>query len=263
VQRTKYSSIEPNGSFVGESYFIRGVNGHESTRMFLLPQLDPFCNDGSQPMRSSSGDGGKYLCLKDVGFNLQSSGNISDLSSSSKSDSSNSISTGIVNSGNSCLIYSIGSSNDFEFEKSAYSLTGCDIHTFDCTVGNATNKPPFVQFHPWCLGKGHMSLMQVMAALGHDTREISLLKMDCEGCEWSVFSHYRAFVSSGSIRPIRQLSFEVHFSTYAAAVLEQFFELFHWFYKSNYRVISWEPNGWRCTEYTLLLDERCSDRCLL
>ena len=109
--------------------------------------------------------------------------------------------------------------------------------------------------------------MKLVARPGHDKREISLLKMDCEGCEWSVFSHYRAFVSSGSMRPIRQLSFEVHFWSFAAGMqnllLQQFFDMFEWFYKSNYRVISWEPNGWGCTEYTLLLDERCSDACLL
>jgi hypothetical protein len=234
---------------------MKGVNGFERTRAFLLPQLDPFCNDGSQPVCSGSGDGGKYLCLNDVGSKFRSS------SSSSRSSNSNS------SSDNSCLIYSIGSSNDFEFEKSAYAATGCDIHTFDCTVANATNRPPFVQFHPWCLGKGHMSLMEVMVALGHDKREISLLKMDCEGCEWSVFSHYRAFVSSGSMRPIRQLSFEVHFWSFAAGMqnllLQQFFDMFEWFYKSNHRVISWEPNNWICTEYTLLLDERCSDASLL
>ena len=106
-----------------------------------------------------------------------------------------------------------------------------------------------------------MSLMEVIVALGHDNRDISLLKMDCEGCEWAVFSHYRAFVSSGSLRRIRQLSFELHVSSFAAGVLQQFLDMFQWFYASNYRVISWEPNGWGCTEYSLLLDERCGDVC--
>jgi len=129
--------------------------------------------------------------------------------------------------------YSIGSDNNFDFEKSAYAATGCDIHTFDCIAVNATNKPSFVQFHPWCLGRGFMSLMDVMVALGHDNREISVLKMDCEGCEWSVLSHYRAFVSSGSMRRIRQLSLELHVSSFAAGVLHQFLDTFQWFYSSG------------------------------
>jgi hypothetical protein len=255
IEKTKYSSIQPNGSHTGEHYFIRGVNGYESTRAFLLPQLDPFCSDGTQPQRSGLGDGGKYLCLNDVGSSsdgsINSDGSIDVIEGNSSSSSNN----------NSCLIYSIGSDNNFDFEKSAYAATGCDIHTFDCTVANATNKPPFVHFHPWCLGRGHMSLMEVIVALGHDNRDISLLKMDCEGCEWAVFSHYRAFVSSGSLRRIRQLSFELHVSSFAAGVLQQFLDMFQWFYASNYRVISWEPNGWGCTEYSLLLDERCGDVC--
>lgn len=255
IERTKYSSIQPNDSYVGEHFFIRGVNGYESTRAFLLPQLDPFCNDGSRPLRSGLGDGGKYLCFSDVCSNSNGSSS-NDGSINIIKENSNSCSND-----KSCLIYSIGSDNNFDFEKSAYAATGCDIHTFDCIAVNATNKPSFVQFHPWCLGRGFMSLMDVMVALGHDNREISVLKMDCEGCEWSVLSHYRAFVSSGSMRRIRQLSLELHVSSFAAGVLHQFLDTFQWFYSSNYRVISWEPNGWGCSEYSLLLDERCGDAC--
>ena len=53
---------------------------------------------------------------------------------------------------NDCLVYSIGSNNEFSFEEAVHAEIGykCEIHTFDHTVGaNPSNKPSYVTFHSW------------------------------------------------------------------------------------------------------------------
>ena len=47
-----------------------------------------------------------------------------------------------------CLVYSIGSDNDFRFEKSIKGLTGCEVHTFDPTLSEGEFKGgQFSTFH--------------------------------------------------------------------------------------------------------------------
>ena len=121
-----------------------------------------------------------------------------------------------------CVIYSLGSRLDFEFEISSLKLLGCTIHTFDCTVGevNASDIPDEVQFHPWCIGSkseqkvissdlGHTgeigqyySIHDVMTNLGH--ARIDLLKMDIERHEIAVISGLK-----GRYAP-KQVVFETH-----------------------------------------------------
>jgi len=47
-----------------------------------------------------------------------------------------------------CVIYSLGSSNEFSFEQDAKDRLGCEVHTFDCTIGSRLNTPGGVHFHP-------------------------------------------------------------------------------------------------------------------
>jgi hypothetical protein len=133
------------------------------------------CRDGLKKYGSKT-DGHKWLCGVDA--TLQQDG---------------------------CVIYSIGSNNEFDFEESMLRSTACDIHTFDCTVvpelkriqGNTKNR---VKFHKWCLsdrnfkdenGNEFFTLPSVQAKLGHD--KIDLLKMDIEGWEWGVYSGFKKF----------------------------------------------------------------------
>ena len=110
-----------------------------------------------------------------------------------------------------CLVYSIGSNNKFEFELSVLNeiSSTCEIHTFDPTLskdvltkeGLPSNKPRNgnVHFHPWGLadhdyvhvqadtGKKmvYKTMGSIVSALGHQKRRIDLMKVDCEGCEYS------------------------------------------------------------------------------
>ena len=51
-----------------------------------------------------------------------------------------------------CVVYSLGRWH-FTFERDVVAQFGCEVHTFDCTVGTPPPEkiPPGVTFHRWCL----------------------------------------------------------------------------------------------------------------
>ncbi|CAL6326074.1 unnamed protein product [Bathycoccus prasinos] len=88
-----------------------------------------------------------------------------------------------------CLIYSIGSNNDFSWEEGVKARApNCVIHVFDHTVVNASNKPHNVFFHRWGLSEvdsnrnpNLKSLSEISKALGHKDKRVDVFKIDCEG----------------------------------------------------------------------------------
>lgn len=118
-----------------------------------------------------------------------------------------------------CIIYSLGSNRQVDFEDEMVRNTVCDIFTFDCSVAADQMPPvdPRVKFYPICLGtttadKRFMSLPDVMSMLGHTS--IELLKMDIEGGEYPVIDSLFALAQknwdrSYSFLP-RQIAFELH-----------------------------------------------------
>lgn len=108
----------------------------------------------------------------------------------------------------SCLIYAIGSNNEWDFEEDLLERTNCQIHSFDCTgKRDRFNVPEHdnITFHHICLGAqklkgignenphcGHKrlcgdtwTLADIQQHLGHD--KVDLLKLDIEGWEWPIF----------------------------------------------------------------------------
>ena len=102
-----------------------------------------------------------------------------------------------------CLVYSFGIRDIYRAEL-LYGKNGCEVHAFDCTVNYKSSLGKNVAFHPWCLGMDSSELkldgtidgVQSMEAefldmpsiirrLGHENRTLTILKMDCEGCEWN------------------------------------------------------------------------------
>jgi hypothetical protein len=103
-----------------------------------------------------------------------------------------------------CLVYSFGIRDIYSAEL-MYGANGCEVHAFDCTVDLPNNLGPNVTFHPFCLGSNSselkldgkasvaialaengkfMNLPSIIKHLGHENQALTILKMDCEGCEW-------------------------------------------------------------------------------
>lgn len=138
----------------------------------------------------------------------------------------------------SCLVYSIGSNNDFSFEKSVQQDIGahCEIHTFDFGNYAAGAAKAGVHYHRVGLGGDHPpkfnSLSTVVKDLGHEGRTIDIFKIDCEGCEWKTAHEW--FTANVTLR---QIQVELHKSD--VIVTPTFFDLL---YQHNYVITHKEPN---------------------
>lgn len=125
-----------------------------------------------------------------------------------------------------CLVYSFGIYNSIEWETKVAKLFDCEVHAFDPTV-NHTNTS-LVTFHKLGLqGEGSnvsltngveynakdpnllLSLPEIMERLGHTGRKLSVLMMDCEGCEWGVLK--QIVCDQGASSLVDQLVIEMHF----------------------------------------------------
>jgi len=97
-----------------------------------------------------------------------------------------------------CLIYSIGSQDDFRWEKAILDDVNenCEIHVFDHTVREPKTKPEQVHYHTWGLastqkaGNDMKTLHAIVRELNHENRVIDVFKIDCEGCEWETFREW-------------------------------------------------------------------------
>jgi hypothetical protein len=125
-----------------------------------------------------------------------------------------------------CIVYSIGGNNHWEFELDILRRTTCEVHTFDCT-GLKTRfqvpeNQPRLHFHHTCLSaypqlvgeprpgsmKGDSwTLLEMQQRLGH--KRIDLLKLDIEGWEVQLFESwpdlYRAKESERIVLPMQIL----------------------------------------------------------
>lgn len=160
-----------------------------------------------------------------------------------------------------CLVYSVGSSNNFDFEEAVLREISpdCEIHTFDHTIGMTPSNLPKhgkVAFHPWGLvqsdqGASLKSMATIVHELDHDGRTIDILKIDCEGCEWETV---RGWFQGGIV--IRQVLVEVHAGTQDVMPLPAM-EFMSFMKQQGYVIFHKEPNiAWAlgtCVEYAFLL----------
>jgi hypothetical protein len=112
---------------------------------------------------------------------------------------------------------------------------GCEVHMFDPTVSYPYEFGKNLYFHPWGLYGGQKNasysvkfqskhygkiqdqnnmfrLNEIIEMLGHQNRIISVLKIDCEGCELEVFGH-RHPKDNHMFTQINQILLEFHFSS--------------------------------------------------
>eukprot|EP00455_Lapot_gusevi_P023259 TRINITY_DN2416_c0_g1_i1.p1 TRINITY_DN2416_c0_g1~~TRINITY_DN2416_c0_g1_i1.p1 ORF type:complete len:224 (+),score=26.44 TRINITY_DN2416_c0_g1_i1:294-965(+) len=109
-----------------------------------------------------------------------------------------------------CLIYSLGSENDFSFETAVINRAPfCEIHTFDCTVENP-RPPNSVIFHPYCISTFDFEKFRALTSVmrEHNHGALTILKMDIEMAEFVVLP---AFLSElHPSRLPRQILWEIH-----------------------------------------------------
>jgi hypothetical protein len=113
-----------------------------------------------------------------------------------------------------CVVYSLGSHNNYRFEQDILDKTNCTVVTFDCTIDGRKLGPRHV-FSKMCLGsqlkmeedpQTWTTLSAAMKRFKH-TR-LDLLKIDIEGAEYDVLGEWG---QSSSDLP-RQLAIEIHYS---------------------------------------------------
>jgi len=164
-----------------------------------------------------------------------------------------------------CLVYSVGSNNQVDFEKAAHKfLNGCEIHTFDPTLSKPFIGGEYATFHPWGLGEDGItssfknktwvakSFQTVMRELGHTNRTIDIIKIDCEGCEYQVMPPLFELISAGKAK-VDQILIELHLRGKKGELLKEFFSGAD---KAKMRIFHKERNGWgcsgtKCAEYAL------------
>ena len=187
------------------------------------------CHGGMQRV-GGNGDGGKYVCRSLV-------------------DKEH------------CLVYSLGSGNNFLFELAMAEQFNCEVHTFDCTTPDPTRRPAnntAITFHPWCVsGKDaghHFTLRTIRQKLNHDRRNLTVMKMDIERHEYAVVA-----AMSGDQLP-QQLLFEAHlhngYGSWGRPVLRrEWTQFWHTLWQYNYAAFSHEPNPKCkcCCEFSLML----------
>jgi len=146
--------------------------------------------------------------------------------------------------GANLLIYSFGSNGDFSFERAMKEqLSKAEIHTFDMGLYRCPEN--ICVFHQVRLGNGKTnqtkSLPMIINELGHQKRQIHILKVDIEGSEYDLFEDL--FKNRTNVPYIRQILFEIHLGNdkneESSRRTHRLFELF----RSNYYAIYHkEPN---------------------
>jgi hypothetical protein len=137
-----------------------------------------------------------------------------------------------------CIVYSIGIRDIYRTERT-YAAMGCSVFAFDCTIDHPRNLSANITFYPFCVGSNttemlldgaqtrvtnnlrksewlsgltpqFKSLPDIIKYLGHEHTELTMLKMDCEGCEWEGVSTLHREMPD-YFNTIRMLQLEMHF----------------------------------------------------
>lgn len=199
----------------------------QSLYSLAASELPATCNEIQRV--GADGDGGKFICTDDF----------------RPSD---------------CVVYSLGSRLDFQFEIEFLKRFSCKVRTFDCTVGTPlpSQIPSGVSFYPWCIGDedktkvissdlGHQgelgqyyTLTTIREILGDS--KIDLLKMDIERHEFAVVGMLKADFAP------RQIAFETHlhnaYGMWGRPVTEtEWSNLWEKLRGLGYGVFSYEPNA--------------------
>mmetsp|Transcript_3677 Transcript_3677/g.4076 ORF Transcript_3677/g.4076 Transcript_3677/m.4076 type:complete len:325 (+) Transcript_3677:115-1089(+) len=146
-----------------------------------------------------------------------------------------------------CIVYSVGSADNFDFENNLLKYADCEIHTFDPKGTKAENLDPRIHFHPYAWvhkpRQKHLKTQrtwdQIMKELGHD--HIDILKIDVEGGEYGIIP--QVFSSQEGSIPIWQMIMETHFySKNRTQDIVKFMNLMDGILDDGFRLVAKETN---------------------
>jgi len=194
---------------------------------------------GREQRYDAFGDGPKFVCGIDL---------ISSSASKSKDEK--------------CLVYSVGSANAVDFEMAVHKFIGCETHTFDPTIEKFVGDE-YATFHRWGLGldgakmKNYpmKSFETIINDLGHQNRTIDILKIDCEGCEFTTMPPLLDLIIAGKMK-VNQIQIEVHPKEIKEANADAVVKMIATFFKkldeAKFRIFHKERNHWGCDGYNCL-----------
>ncbi|XP_025110584.1 methyltransferase-like protein 24 [Pomacea canaliculata] len=118
-----------------------------------------------------------------------------------------------------CLVYSFGINNDFSFDDAVSAKYGCEVHSFDPSMGQNDHKhsdrvffhklgisdKDFVNDKAWTM----RTLTSIKKQLNHT--KINILKMDIEEDEYKALPN---IIASDELKDVDQLLFEIHYNSH-------------------------------------------------
>ena len=131
----------------------------------------------------------------------------------------------------SCLVFSVGIGDAWQFDDALATQLGCEVHSFDPTqqlrAQHEAHDVRGVHFHYTGLGKmrpnaygtqgrgAAMLPLGAMMARWAGKRTVDVLKIDCEGCEWEAIRHV-ARNQPSLLRRVRLVLIELHITSQLA-----------------------------------------------
>ncbi|XP_025110460.1 methyltransferase-like protein 24 isoform X2 [Pomacea canaliculata] len=118
-----------------------------------------------------------------------------------------------------CLVYSFGINHDFSFDDAVSDKYGCEVHSFDPSMGQNDHKhsdrvffhnlgisdQDFVNDKAWTM----RTLTSIKKQLNHT--KINILKMDIELDEFKALPN---IIASDELKDVDQLLFEIHYNSH-------------------------------------------------
>ena len=122
-----------------------------------------------------------------------------------------------------CIVYSIDSNNQWQFEINVLAKTPCEVHTFDRFVKPDNDR---LHFHHVCLGSKNTdapeekskvefwTMRKMQQTLKHTQIDL-LLKVDIEGYEFPMFEAWPTLTDTSAAAAVlpMQVLVEVHYQT--------------------------------------------------